>query len=103
MPLLLRFIIRKEAASSPIFGGTDVAGVVAGRNFLDLDDLGAHVGEHQRAGRACHDMRQVDNLQSTQRAHCFSRDLVVLGAYSPVHCGWRLFRKASMPSRKSWL
>ena len=61
-------------------GRNHVAGVVAGRNFLDLDDLGAHVGEHQRAGRARHDMRQIDDLQSTQRAHCFSRDLVVLVA-----------------------
>ena len=43
-------------------------GVVAVRPFLDLDDVGAHVGEHQGAGRTSHHMGEIDDLQAGQRA-----------------------------------
>ena len=41
------------------------------RDFLDLDDVGAHIGEHQRAGRSRHDVGKIDDFQSGQRAHGF--------------------------------
>ena len=45
-----------------------MTGVVAVRPFLDLDDVGAHVGEHQGAGRPRHDMGEIDDLQAGERA-----------------------------------
>ena len=79
------------------FGRNHVAGVVARRDFLDLDDLGAHVREHQRARRACHDMGQIDNLQSGQRTHCFSRDILFLVSC----CDCAPVEIRPMPSRTS--
>ena len=66
---------RRRHVADP--GRNHVAGVVAGRDLLDLDHLGAHVGEHQGAGRTRHDVREVDNLQSGQGAHGFSRGFVI--------------------------
>jgi len=103
-PALLRFIIRNEAAMSPIFGGNHVAGCrpPAG-NLLDLDDLGAPC----RRASACRSgpamtVRQIDKpsvhsegpLFSSPQSRCSCCDQL------PVHCGWRLLRKASMPSWK---
>ncbi|MGY4460118.1 hypothetical protein ACVWYI_004078 [Bradyrhizobium sp. LB13.1] len=44
-----------------------MAGVVAIRRFLDLDDVGAHVGQHQGAGRPGHDMGEIDDLEAGKR------------------------------------
>ena len=49
------------------------AGVVTGNGTLDLDDLGAHVGEHGGAARTCDVVRKVDNANSFQNfLHCNS-------------------------------
>ena len=45
------------------------AGVVALWRFLDLDHIRAHVGEHERARRPSHDMGEINDFQSGQRAH----------------------------------
>ena len=45
------------------------AAVVAVRQLLQLDHVGAHVGEHQAAGRAGHDVRQLDHLEAGERSH----------------------------------
>ena len=37
---------------------------------LDLDDLGAHVGQHHRAGRAHHHVRELDDAQALERLRC---------------------------------
>ncbi len=44
-------------------------GVVAARDLLDLDHVGAHVGQHQRAGRPRHDVCQIDHLEAGKRSH----------------------------------
>ena len=50
---LLRLKVSKKSESSPCWIGRDVArDVAAGRRVLDLDDLGAEVGELQRPQRA---------------------------------------------------
>src|SRR5450830_1178161 len=76
--------------------------VIAIRRLFDLDDVGTHIGEHERTGRTCHYMGEINNLQTSQRTHrttLFARE--ALDCYSPDHCGWRLLRNASKPSRKS--
>ena len=76
MPRLLRFTIMK-AAASPIDGRHAAPGIIAARNLLDLDHLGAHVGQHQRAGRPRHDVGQIDHLEAGKRAHDVSPKLVI--------------------------
>ncbi len=44
------------------------ARVVAAGQLLDLDDVGAHVGEHQPGGRAGHDLREFEHAQAGERA-----------------------------------
>jgi hypothetical protein len=44
-----------------------MAGVVTVRRFLDLDHVGAHVGQHQGAGRPRHDMGEIDDLEAGER------------------------------------
>src|SRR5262249_21679297 len=44
------------------------ARVVAVWNFLELDDVRAHVGEHQAAGRPRHHMAQLDDFQTGERS-----------------------------------
>ena len=52
MPRLLRFIIR-NGADTPLIARLAVAArVVAAGQLLDLDHVGAHVGEHHPARRA---------------------------------------------------
>ena len=81
-----------------------VAAVVAVRRLLDLDDVGAHVGEHERAGRPRHHVGEIDDFQTGQRTHWVLPFVCSHGRdHSPAHCGWRLFKNASMPSRKSRL
>ncbi len=41
-----------------------IARVVAVREFLDLVDVGAHVGQHQAARGAGHDLRQFEHLHA---------------------------------------
>src|SRR5262249_25304258 len=42
------------------------ARVVAAWDFLELDDVGAHVGEHQAARRPRHHVTQLDHLEAGQ-------------------------------------
>jgi len=44
-----------------------VARVVAAWNFFELDDVRAHVGEHQPAGGPRHDVAQLDDLETGER------------------------------------
>jgi hypothetical protein len=41
------------------------------RRTFDLDDVRAHVGQHERAGGARHNVREVEHLQSGQWTHRF--------------------------------
>jgi hypothetical protein len=43
--------------------------VVAAGELLDLDHVRAHVGEEHPAGRARHDLGELDHLDSIQRTH----------------------------------
>ncbi len=57
-----------------------VAHVVAGASVLDLDDIGAEVGEMQRCGRAWQQPRQVEDAQSGERGvgrHAIASSCVV--------------------------
>ena len=42
-------------------GRRQLAGVVTVRRALDLDHVGAHVGEHKAANRPSHDVAELDN------------------------------------------
>ena len=66
MPRLLRFIIMKAADSPSMSGGRKRRRVVALR-LLHLDHVGAHVGEHQAADRARHDVRELDHPHAGER------------------------------------
>ena len=44
------------------------ARVVATRDFLDLHDVRTHVGQHQAADRACHDVAEIENAHPFERA-----------------------------------
>jgi len=59
--LLAAIVLDKvtAAAIDKHFGG---AGRIAGRRQFDLDHFRAHLGQHQRAGRACDDLRKVENF-----------------------------------------
>jgi hypothetical protein len=49
-------------------GRDRMARIVAIGRFLDLDHIRAHVGQHERAGRPRHHVREVDDLQTSQWA-----------------------------------
>ncbi len=44
------------------------ARIVAAGHLLDLDHLGAHVGQHQPADRSGHDVSQLDHLEPRKRS-----------------------------------
>ena len=65
--------VEGEAALVAIEGGeeaggeaAEAAGVVAARRRLDLDDVGAKVGEHEAAGRPHHRVAELQDLQPGQ-------------------------------------
>ena len=67
MPRLLRFIIR-NGADTPFTRGLGVAArVVAAGQLLDLDHVGAEVGEHHAGRRARHDLREFEHAHAGQR------------------------------------
>jgi hypothetical protein len=43
--------------------------IVAARDALDLDHVGAHVREQHAAGGTRHDLRELDHLQAGERSH----------------------------------
>ncbi|MCY1546341.1 hypothetical protein D9M68_823330 [compost metagenome] len=45
-----------------------LARIVAAVELLDLDDVGAQVGQHHAAGRAGHDLRKFDHAHAGQGA-----------------------------------
>jgi hypothetical protein len=49
-------------------GRGEAARVVTGAGALDLDHVGAEIGQHLRAGRSGQHARQVEHAQSTQRS-----------------------------------
>ena len=51
----------------------EAAAVVAAGDLLDLDDIGAHVGEHHSADRARHDVSKFNDAHARKRsfAACF--------------------------------
>ena len=63
---LLRFTARKKAETRPR-PVAEVARVVAGAGVLDLDDVGAEVGEVERADRAGQEPRQVEHADARER------------------------------------
>jgi len=79
---LLRFIIRKALASPFHFRRRKAAGIIAAGNLLDLDHVGAHIGEQHASRRTRHDVREFEDLESGQRSHqrprnrggCFDRN-----------------------------
>jgi hypothetical protein len=52
------------------------ASVVAAAGPLDLDDVGAEIRQHLRAGRSCKDAGEIENLDVLERSgrgtHCFT-------------------------------
>jgi hypothetical protein len=91
------------------------ARIVAARQLLDLDDVGAHVGQHHAAGRAGHDLGQLQHAQAGQRTrmgccgapgcrfHHRSFVCSIGPAQVPVQAGRFFSRKASTPMPKSRL
>ena len=78
MPRLLRFMTMKAAACSPIVGGVRRR-VRRLRDFLDLDDVGAEISQHQAAGRPCHVHGEIEDLDAREGA---KRLLVRCGHYA---------------------
>ena len=91
MPRLLRFIMTKAAASSPMRGGANARVGSPAPGGFHLDHVRAHVGEHAPAHRSRHDVRELDDPDAGER----------LGhlPYSPEKRGVRFSRKAAVPSR----
>src|SRR6266851_9538850 len=66
---------------------------IAVRREFDLDDLGAHLGEHQRAGRARNDLREVEHLVAVEDVPVFrhryiSCDSRIAFSYSALRPRW---------------
>ena len=75
------------------------ARIISAGYLLDLDDVGAEVGQHEAAGRTCHVMGEVDDLEAGDRP------LGVLGHIQrpstiqrPLNCGVRFSMNARTPS-----
>ena len=68
MPRLLRLSIRNGADTPLMRGSLIAARIVAAGQLLDLDDVGAHVGEHHAARRAGHDLRELEHAHAGERA-----------------------------------
>ena len=78
---LLRFSARNPPAMSWVRRDAHAPRVVAGAGPLDLDDVGAHVGQQHGAHGAGHDLRQVQHFDADQRAG----RMVVLGHSHHLH------------------
>ena len=93
MPRLLRLSIR-NGADTPLIARLAIAArVVAAGQLLDLDDVGAHVGEQHAARRARHDLRELEHAHAGERAG----DAACSGvsAHRPTNAGLRLARNAA--------
>ncbi|MET3240875.1 hypothetical protein ABIF36_006363 [Bradyrhizobium japonicum] len=107
MPRLLRFIIRKEAASSPILGGTEwrVSSPLGHFSIL-MTSAPMSASIKVQVGPAMTWVRSMTLRPASgpewREVDC-DRSLCIGPSYWPRHCGARLLRKASSPSRKSWL
>ena len=62
--------VQRQEAAGDVVGQarTHAPRVVAGAGPLDLDDVGAHVGQQHGAHGAGHDLRQVQHFDAGQRA-----------------------------------
>src|ERR1700737_3337052 len=80
---------------------------IAVRREFDLDDLGAHLGEHQRAGRARDDLRKVEHLVAVKDVPVFrhryiSCDSRIAFSYSALRPRWATLARLPTSPRPSW-
>ena len=85
-------IDREEHRRDRAFGRAERAGVVARAGVLDLDDVGAEIGEVQRAHRTGQQAREVQDAHAGER---FRDHQTASPDWSPVcHAGQRFFTSA---------
>src|SRR3989304_9196045 len=85
-PLLNNSGLTAARSSYPPPRGPAAAGGLALARRLDLDDVGAQVGEVHRAERRRHGLGEVDDPEALERLH------------APVNSGARLAKNASSAS-----
>ena len=71
------------------------ARVVPSRQLLDLDHVGAHVGEHGAARGPRHDLREFQHAHAGERTRMRRRRVVGMRGHRPRNFGLRLARNAA--------
>jgi hypothetical protein len=84
------FVVLGAPAVAP-----DPAQLVAVERLFELHDVGAHVGQHERAVRPGDDAGEIEHPHAGER---LGQRGLRHAAHRPFHCGLRFSRNASTPS-----